>query len=140
MWYWLDRFVLRHGRPELVIVGCARGVDAQARAWAKARGLPFDVHRADWSLGRRAGHVRNGAMVAAARPGDWLLAFPDVESRGTPDCARRGAQAGLRVVMCPPARPSRSGVLAARMGPLKAVLLVGSWVEVAQRVSNAVAG
>lgn len=116
VWYWLDRWMRRHGPPGLLIVGCARGVDAQAIAWAVERNVRYQVFRAAWrrpdgSKDLSAGNKRNAAMVAAARPGDWLLAFPDVESRGTPDCAAKGRRAGLRVHVCPPAWPSRSGVL-----------------------------
>jgi hypothetical protein len=45
--------------------------------------------------------MRNQAMVDAAEPGNWLLAFPSGESRGTRDCMRRGVERGLRVYEMP---------------------------------------
>lgn len=96
----LDAFVADHGEPDLVLVGDARGVDAQARAWAITRGLRHQVFLANWQAhGLRAGPLRNAAMVAAAEPGDWCLALPDARSRGTWDCVRRARARGLLVVV-----------------------------------------
>ena len=63
LWDVLDQFVATHGRTGLV-VGDAYGADAIARGWAKARGIPTEVFRADWAEhGISAGLVRNTAMV-----------------------------------------------------------------------------
>lgn len=100
--YWLDRWVDKHGRPSMVVLGDARGVDSQAREWCEKRGLRFSIIYAEWErLGKRAGPVRNQEMVDAAQPGDWLLAFPWGDSRGTRDCMRRGVERGLRVYEMP---------------------------------------
>lgn len=118
----------RHGLPTLLIVGCARGVDAAAQGWARAHRVQLRVCVADWTRGKVAGHLRNQEMVSHAEPGDWLLAFPSVDSRGTHDCVRRGRRAGLRVVICPPARPSRSATLKPRHGPVMVSYRLG-WLR-----------
>lgn len=41
-------------------------------------------------------HDRNQRMVDLAESGDYLLAFPDADSRGTWDCYRRGKARGLK--------------------------------------------
>jgi hypothetical protein len=86
----LDGWVEIHGKPDLVIVGCARGVDSQARAWAKRRGYPLEVVVAEWEkYGRKkAGFLRNQAIVDRLDPGDHLVAFPG-RGNGTYDCMQR---------------------------------------------------
>lgn len=65
----------------LVITGGAGGVDTWAHRRAYKRGLPTEVLEADWALhGRRAGYVRNQAMVARA---DRVVCFWDGTSAGT---------------------------------------------------------
>lgn len=63
-----------------VVSGGARGVDARARVAASICHLPFEEMPADWSLGRRAGYLRNEAMISSV---DEVIAFWDGESRGT---------------------------------------------------------
>lgn len=93
---WLDRWVKKYGAPELVILGDARGVDAQAREWAIKHGYTYIVHVADWQThGKSAGPVRNQKMIDMANIGDWCVAFPKGESKGTYDCIRRAKQRGL---------------------------------------------
>ena len=85
--YWLTRFVNEVCRPDLVILGCARGVDTQAKLWAQRLNLPYIVYRADWEThGKAAGPIRNREMVNAASRGDYCVAFLEQGSRGTLDC------------------------------------------------------
>lgn len=64
-----------------VISGGARGVDRAGEDWARANQLAVEVHLPDWNLhGRRAGFVRNAAMVAQA---DVCLVIWDGHSHGT---------------------------------------------------------
>jgi hypothetical protein len=88
--------------PDLVIVGCATGVDAEARVFCQERGINHVVVPALWSkLGRKAGPHRNQMIACLARlfhdRGDVVVygAFPDAESRGTHDAARRFEEAGI---------------------------------------------
>ena len=63
-----------------VISGRARGVDRAGEAWAKRQGIPVDPYPADWTLGKRAGHLRNEQM---ARAGDALVLIWDGKSKGS---------------------------------------------------------
>jgi hypothetical protein len=52
---------------------CTRGVDTFVHHWVVSHGLDHEVFTADWSgLGKRAGFVRNEAMIKQA---DELVAF-----------------------------------------------------------------
>jgi hypothetical protein len=76
-----------------IIEGGATGADALARAWAAERGVRCVTVPADWTLGRRAGPLRNATMVAM-RP-DGVVAFPG--GRGTADCCAQARAAGIKV-------------------------------------------
>lgn len=59
---------------ELIILsGHCSGTDRMAERYAKENGLKIVIYPADWSLGRRAGPLRNKKMVDAA---DFAIAFP----------------------------------------------------------------
>lgn len=49
-----------------IVSGCADGVDAQARIFAQINELPYKGFQADWSLGPRAGPMRNLEMAKYA--------------------------------------------------------------------------
>lgn len=96
--------VLAGLRPPVSLVrhGAARGADALADAWARAKGIALDPMPADWDkLGRLAGPSRNAAM--AARGADLCVAFPG--GKGTRDMIRKAYEAGIPVLLVPP--PSR---------------------------------
>lgn len=64
-----------------VISGGARGVDTEAADAAMMRNLGIELHPADWkTYGRRAGVIRNAAMVDRA---DLVVVFWDGKSRGS---------------------------------------------------------
>lgn len=68
---------------EIVSGGC-RGVDTLAEKFAKEFGYKFTEFPADWSLGKRAGYLRNKQMAEyAAKENGMLVAFWDMKSRGT---------------------------------------------------------
>lgn len=53
-----------------------------------------EAHPADWGLhGPNAGPLRNAAMVALGAR--WCVGFPHADSRGTWDCLRKAAEAGI---------------------------------------------
>lgn len=87
-WVWaqLDAVVARHGQPQRLIHGGARGVDTLAGAWAKARDMDVKVVRPDftkWPIATfkwKAYLVRDYAMVDEA---DWCVALWDGLSGGT---------------------------------------------------------
>lgn len=82
-------------RPiNLVVHGGARGADTLAGTWAQKRGVPVQVHPAEWQqLGAKAGPLRNQAMADAGA--DGCTAFPG--GRGTADMCRRAESAGIPV-------------------------------------------
>ena len=78
--------VLDASGATLIIHGGARGADSLAGAWAKKRNVPVLVFYADWSVGRKAGILRNQKMLDEGKP-DKVIAFPG--GRGTADMVRR---------------------------------------------------
>lgn len=77
----VDRILAVLPRDLVIVHGGAAGVDARADAVTRRLGFRVEVVPADWACyGRRAGPLRNRAMVAAS---DFLYAFWDGQSRGT---------------------------------------------------------
>ncbi|MDB5253903.1 MAG: hypothetical protein JWP27_3072 [Flaviaesturariibacter sp.] len=85
-------FVVVHG-------DCPTGADRFAVRWAEgnaALGVHAEAHPADWRKnGKAAGPLRNSLMVNLGA--DLCLAFPLGASRGTRDCMRKAAAAGIPV-------------------------------------------
>ena len=76
------------------------GADRVAEDFPVEHRLNIEAHWAQWSkLGTKAGPMRNAEMVAAGA--DICLAFPDSASRGTWDCIRKAADAGIPVRIYP---------------------------------------
>jgi hypothetical protein len=95
---WLDP-----ARDLLIVGDCPTGIDAQARHEAARCGLTPIVGIADWTThGKRAGMLRNGAMVAclaALRAMGWdcaVVAFPGA-GPGTRNCIEHAQSAGFAV-------------------------------------------
>lgn len=101
---WLDALLKRRGEPRVLYEGGARGVDEQARSWARRNAVKVETVHADWSDGSCAGPDRNRAMVAMAKKPCVLVAFPDTSSKGTWDCYLRGVEAGLECHFAPAVR------------------------------------
>lgn len=100
--YWLDQWVSKHGEPDLVVLGDATGVDAQASLWCEKHQYKHVVVDADWdAYGPRAGPLRNLAMVALCGPGDYCLAFPVGVSKGTRHAAGAARKSGLLTFILP---------------------------------------
>lgn len=99
----LDHF---HATQPVVFVsaGDARGADALAVEWAKARGIRGLVHRAHWDrLGNAAGPERNARMIATAKAeagktGDFVTCIRFPGGAGTEDCARQAQNAHVLVL------------------------------------------
>lgn len=62
--------------------GCPTGVDAVAHTLAVEKGWTIHVYPADWSLGKKAGPIRNEQMITEGEP-EFALLFLAPESRGT---------------------------------------------------------
>jgi hypothetical protein len=68
------------------------GADYQAKVWAEKRGVRCIEDRADWSLGKSAGGIRNSRMLRNYRP-DRGVAFPG--QNGTADMVSKLRAAGV---------------------------------------------
>ena len=92
------------GWAGFVILGdCPTGVDAAALKEVVYGDVPHTVCVADWGkYGGRAGPIRNGEMIVRAldrclgRAEVRCFAFPSKSSRGTWDCLKQAATAGMR--------------------------------------------
>lgn len=60
---------------ECIIEGGASGADALAGLWAKENGITLHTVPAEWTLGKRAGMLRNLKMLVDYNP-DVVIAFP----------------------------------------------------------------
>jgi hypothetical protein len=84
-------------RTAVLVHGAARGADLIAAGIWYLLGGQLEAHEAKWrTQGTAAGVIRNQEMVDAGA--DVCLAFPLGESRGTRDCMRRAAKAGIPVI------------------------------------------
>lgn len=98
---WTDRALIHQhlamiSHHDLVIVHghCPSGADRIADEIARFLSLPVERHPADWeTYGRRAGYMRNAAMVAAGA--DLCLAYILDNSRGASMCADLAEAAGI---------------------------------------------
>lgn len=91
----IDRLLARLTADTVVVHGAAPGADSLAESLAHARGLAVEAHPADWATyGRRAGPIRNAAMLASGI--DRVVAFrmPGA-SRGTDHMVRIAQAAGI---------------------------------------------
>ncbi len=78
-----------------IVSGCCRGVDKVGEDWAYQHGIVIARFPADWSLGKKAGPLRNAQM---ADYGDILVAFWDGDSRGTKSMIDEMSKRGKRVL------------------------------------------
>lgn len=81
--------------PILVHGECPSGADAIASEVWQGWGFPEEAHPADWSIGRKAGPLRNQAMVDAGA--DLCIAFfkRTAKNVGTRHCSGRAKAAGI---------------------------------------------
>lgn len=86
---------------------CPTGTDRYTGKWASARcGTKRDPWPADWSIGRKAGPLRNGLMLdGAGVPVEKLIAFAG--GRGTADCVKQARERGIEVVELEPVEEPR---------------------------------
>lgn len=104
----LSRVMIERGPIEIVMTGGAPGVDGIAGAWARENRIELDVYHADWSLGKKAGPLRNQRMIDEGNP-NLVVAFRG--SRGTEDMMRRAYHAGIEVIKSwPPVPPRNTGM------------------------------
>lgn len=79
-------------REDVVVTGCAAGVDHLVKTIALIEGRPVVVFHAGWGFGgKSAGPERNLRLVTFA---DRVIALPCGESPGTRDVIRKAEKAG----------------------------------------------
>jgi len=78
----------------VLVVGGAKGADEiAARLWQRA-GFSVETHQPDWDThGKRAGMVRNGAMISSGV--DIALVFQSGDTPGTRQCSEAAKKAGV---------------------------------------------
>ena len=82
-----------------LIHGGARGADTLADRAGRQLGMRIEPHPADWQAhGRAAGPIRNRQMVDLGA--DLCLGFPLGTSKGTWNCMRTAATAGIPTLRC----------------------------------------
>ncbi len=59
--------------------GCPKGGDKFAEMISRIHNIPITIYKADWSLGRHAGFLRNGTI---AENGDVLIACVALDRKG----------------------------------------------------------
>ena len=77
-----------------IVSGTAKGADLLGEDYAKLKGYPIKRFPPDWSIGRKAGPLRN---IEMSKYGDVLIAFWDGESRGTNHMITVAKERGLEV-------------------------------------------
>lgn len=95
----IDRWQPEGGCGYVTVVhGGAPGADTIAGEIAHELRCVEEIHRADWArYGRRAGPLRNAAMVRAGA--DVVLAFPLGASSGTRGCIALAVKARIPVTV-----------------------------------------
>ena len=77
----------------IILSGHCTGADLMAERYAEENGLALEVYPADWSLGRKAGPLRNKQMVALA---DFAITFPG-GGHGTRSLIELAKQKGIPI-------------------------------------------
>ena len=83
-----------------IISGTANGTDKLGERFAKEYGYKLSRFPANWSIGKRAGYIRNEKMAQIASEEDCygvLIAFWDGESKGTKHMIYLAEKYGLEV-------------------------------------------
>ena len=103
---------------DLLVHGGASGADSLADSWARQMGVKRDIHLADWrgGLGKKAGPIRNQAMLAAHHDLELVVAFPG--GPGTADMTKRAKAAGVPILwVAPSALMTETASLYDRLSP-----------------------
>lgn len=82
---------IRNEYKIIILSGHCSGADMMAERYAKENGFELEVFPADWSLGRKAGPLRNKQMIDVA---DFAIAFPS-GGRGTQSLINFAKQKGI---------------------------------------------
>lgn len=94
----LDKTLEMYGTPEHITHGGCRGVDIIAGDWAKEKGIPVFVKKAQWdAYGLKAGPIRNKEMIdELSRQTGLFVAFWDGSSKGTHQAIKHTRKRGIQ--------------------------------------------
>ena len=81
-----------------VVSGGAKGPDIVGEIWAKENSIPVKQLLPDWSLGKRAGPLRNIEMCEYAGKDGILICIHDGESKGCLQCYNYAVNAGIKSI------------------------------------------
>lgn len=90
----LDLFLSQTAEPVEIVSGTAAGADLLGEQYARETGLTVKRFPADWSLGKRAGYLRNEQMALYAT---HCVCFWDGKSRGTKHMIDLAIKHGLKL-------------------------------------------
>ena len=82
-----------------ILHGAAKGADTLANRWALINKVYIESYPADWSLGKKAGPIRNKQMLEDGEP-DLVVAFPG--GKGTANMVKLAQEAGVEVMEIKP--------------------------------------
>lgn len=88
---------IRNEYEIIILSGCCSGTDTMAERYAKENNFKVELFPADWSLGRKAGPLRNQKMVDIA---DFAIAFPS-GGRGTQSLINLSNRKGIPIKIYP---------------------------------------
>lgn len=83
----------------IIVSGTAKGADKLGEKYAKERGYEIAYFPADWSLGKRAGYLRNEQMALYAKEHNMgaLICFWDGQSKGSKHMIDLAKRQGLHI-------------------------------------------
>lgn len=90
--------ILPKNEKHTIIHGNCQGVDLTADQIAQKNGWERQVFPADWSIGKKAGPIRNQKMIEEGKP-DMALLFMSENSRGTLDMKNRLERQKIKYVV-----------------------------------------
>jgi len=100
----LDDYLLQNSHINKIIFGECKGTDTLAKRYCVTHGIRFEIYAADWSLGPKAGPLRNNRMLDQLQSADstqkgHLLAFLSPLSKGTKQCVDEARRRGIMLTI-----------------------------------------
>lgn len=93
----LDKILQNVPEAIEIVSGTALGADRLGERYALERGFKLTRMPADWSLGKKAGPIRNEAMAKYVAPNGGCIMFWDGLSTGSQDMIRRAKAHNLKL-------------------------------------------
>jgi len=95
----IKEFIENLPKSTIIIHGAAKGADTIAGRVATSLGMEVKVFPADWSIGKRAGPIRNTQMLVEGKPDAVVYFHNNLEgSKGTKNMVEQAEKAGVKVM------------------------------------------